>query len=80
MRKTLFERLQPDVKERLIKNQMMYEFTVTKIIAALDSKHFWNELTIAEVSNLIIFSDSNMSDRLYAFGDEALIQPENNVI
>lgn len=56
MRKTLFERLQPDVKQRLIKNQMTYEFTVTKIIAALDSKHFWNELTIAEVSNLIILA------------------------
>lgn len=80
MRKTLYDRLQPDVKLRLIKNQMTYEFTVGKIIAALSSKHFWNELTIAEVSNLIIFSDSSMDNKFYAFGDESLIEPENNVI
>ena len=80
MRKSLYDRLNPDVKERLIKNQMTYEFTVNKIIAALDSKYFWNDLTVGEVSNLIIFSDSNMSDKFYAFGDESLIEPQNNVI
>lgn len=80
MRKSLYDRLQPDVKQRLIENQMMYEFTVTKIIAALDSKYFWNDLTVGEVSNLIIFSDSSMNDRMYAFGDESLIEPENNII
>ena len=80
MRKTLYERLNPDVKQRLIQNQMTYEFTVKKIIAALDSKYFWNDLTINEVSNLIIFSDSDMNDRMYAFGDESLIEPENNII
>ena len=80
MRKSLYDRLNPDVKERLIKNQMTYEFTVNKIIAALDSKYFWNDLTVGEVSNLIIFSDSNMSDKFYAFGDKSLIEPQNNVI
>ena len=80
MRKSLYDRLNPDVKQRLIENQMTYEFTVTKIITALSSKHFWNELTISEVSNLIIFSDSNMDDKFYAFGDESLIEPQNNVI
>ncbi len=80
MRKTLYERLNPDVKQRLIQNQMTYEFTVSKIINALDSKYFWNDLTINEVSNLIIFSDSSMNDRMYAFGDESLIEPENNII
>lgn len=80
MRKSLYDRLNPDVKQRLIQNQMTYEFTVNKIITALDSKYFWNDLTISEVSNLIIFSDSNMDDKFYAFGDESLIEPQNNVI
>ena len=80
MRKTLYDRLNPDVKQRLIENQMTYEFTVNKIIAALDSKYFWNDLTINEVSNLIIFSDSSMDNKLYAFGDASLIEPQNNVI
>ena len=80
MRKTIYERLNPDVKQRLIQNQMTYEFTVNKIIAALDSKYFWNDLTISEVSNLIIFSDSSMDNKLYAFGDESLIEPQNNII
>lgn len=80
MRKTLYERLNPDVKQRLIQNQMTYEFTVNKIITALDSKYFWNDLTINEVSNLIIFSDSSMDNKFYAFGDASLIEPQNNII
>tara|TARA_R100001460_G_scaffold466_12_gene2230 strand:- start:321 stop:560 length:240 start_codon:yes stop_codon:yes gene_type:complete len=79
MRKTLYDRLQPDVKQKLIQNQMTYEFTVNKIIAALDSKYFWSDLTVGEVSNLIIFSDSSMAN-FNAYGDESLIEPQNNVI
>ena len=82
MRKTLYDRLNPDVKQRLIKNQMTYEFTVNKIIAALDSKYVWNDLTVGEVSNLIIFSDSDFEYNLMnvTYGVADLIEPENNII
>ena len=82
MRTTLFERLQPDVKEKLLANKLEYEFTVTRLIKVLDSKVFWNELTISDVSNLVIFTDSDMEfNHTSVFcGDPKLIKPENNVI
>ncbi len=82
MRKTLFERLQPDVKQKLLANQLDYEFTVTTLLKVLDTKTFWNELTVSEVSNLVIFSDSDMNfDNGSIFGgDPKLIKPENDVI
>jgi hypothetical protein len=82
MRTTLFERLQPDVKERLIANAAEYEFTVANIVKVLDSNTFWNQLTISDVSNLVIFSDSDMEFSYTSVfcGDPKLIKPENDVI
>lgn len=82
MRTTLFKRLQPDVKEKLLANQLEYEFTVSRLIKALNSKVFWNELTISDVSNLVIFSDSDMEFSYTSVfcGDPKLIKPENDVI
>ena len=82
MRTTLFERLQPDVKEKLLANKLEYEFTVTRLFKVLDSKTFWNELTISDVSNLVIFSDSDMEFNYTSVfcGDPKLIKPENDVI
>lgn len=82
MRTTLFERLQPDVKERLIANAAEYEFTVANLVKVLDSNTFWNQLTISDVSNLVIFSDSDMEFSYTSVfcGDPKLIKPENDVI
>jgi hypothetical protein len=82
MRTTLFKRLQPDVKEKLLANQLEYEFTISRLIKVLDSKVFWNELTISDVSNLVIFSDSDMEFSFSSVfcGDPKLIKPENDVI
>ena len=82
MRTTLFKRLQPDVKEKLLANQLEYESTVSRLIKALNSKVFWNELTISDVSNLVIFSESDMEFSYTSVfcGDPKLIKPENDVI
>jgi hypothetical protein len=82
MRTTLFKRLQPDVKERLLANAAEYEFTVANLIKVLDSNTFWNQLTISDVSNLVIFSDSDMEFSYTSVfcGDPKLIKPENDVI
>ena len=82
MRTTLFERLQPDVKERLIANAAEYEFTVANLVKVLDSNTFWNQLTISDVSNLVDFSDSDMEFSYTSVfcGDPKLIKPENDVI
>ncbi len=81
-RLSLYERLNPEVKAKLIANQLDYEFTVGLVIAKLDSTLFWDDLTIRDISNLIVFSDSDMpldaSTMLH--GDANLIQPQNKVI
>ena len=59
-RLSLYERLNPDVKAKLIANQLDYEFTVGMVIAKLDSTLFWDELTVRDISNLVVFSDSDM--------------------
>ena len=82
MRTTLYSRLQPDVKARLEKNQPAYEFTIKRLIGILNQKLFWSELTIEDISSLVIFSDSDMTyDRSTVMhGDISLIQEQNKVI
>ena len=81
-RKSLYARLTPETKARLEKNGLQYEFTVSRIIKKLDSTYFWNDLTINDVSNLIIFSDSDFEYNSINVncGVADLIEPENNVI
>ena len=81
-RKSLYARLTPETKARLEKNGLQYEFTVSRIIKKLDSTYFWNDLTISDVSNLIIFSDSDFEYNLMnvTYGVSDLIKPENNII
>ena len=57
---SLYERLNPDVKAKLIANQLDYEFTVGMVIAKIDSTLFWDELTVRDISTLVVFSDSDM--------------------
>ena len=82
MRTTLYSRLQPDVKARLEKNQPAYEFTIKRLIGTLNQKLFWSELTIEDISSLVIFSDSDMTYTRSAVmhGDISLIQEQNKVI
>lgn len=81
-RLSLYERLNPDVKAKLIANQLDYEFTVGMVIAKLDSTLFWDELTVRDISNLVVFSDSDMpvDANTILRGDSNLIQPQNEVI
>ena len=81
-RLSLYERLNPDVKAKLIANQLDYEFTVGMVIAKLDSTLFWDELTVRDISNLVVFSDSDMPTDTNTMlrGDSNLIEPQNEVI
>ena len=81
-RLSLYERLNPDVKAKLIANQLDYEFTVGMVIAKLDSTLFWDELTVRDISNLVVFSDSDMPTDASTMlrGDAKLIEPQNEVI
>jgi hypothetical protein len=82
MRTTLYSRLKPDVKARLEANQLDYAFTIGMVIAKLDSTLFWDELTVRDISNLVVFSDSDMpvDANTILHGDVNLIEPQNEVI
>jgi len=82
MRTTLYSRLNPDVKARLEANQLDYAFTVGTVIAKLDKSLFWDELTVRDISNLVVFSDSDMpaTTSTMLYGDANLIEPQNEVI
>ena len=54
-RKTLYQRLNKDIRDTLLSNQDKYTFTVTSTIKILDSTLFWSELTISQINNLIIY-------------------------
>ena len=55
---------------------------MSRLIGRLEQKLFWSELTIDDISNLVIFSDSDMTyDRpTVMHGDISLIQEQNKVI
>ena len=52
------------------------------VIAKLNSTLFWDELTVRDISNLVVFSDSDMPYYAETMmrGDSNLIQPQNEVI
>ena len=82
MRTTLYSRLNPDVKARLEANQLDYSYTIGTVIAKLSSTLFWDELTVRDISNLVVFSDSDMpaTTSTMLYGDTNLIEPQNEVI
>ena len=59
-RKTLYQRLKPEVKAGLeSKSNDRYRFSTDIIVSILKSKQFYSDLTIDQVKNIIVFSDVN---------------------
>ena len=59
-RKTLYQRLKPEVKAGLeSKSNDKYRFSTNIIVSLLKSKQFYSDLTIDQVKNIIVFSDVN---------------------
>ena len=59
-RKTLYQRLKPEVKAGLeSKSNERYKFSTDIIVSLLKSKQFYCDLTIDQVKNIIVFSDVN---------------------
>jgi hypothetical protein len=59
-RKTLYQRLKPEVKAGLeSKSNDRYRFSTDIIVNLLKSKQFYSDLTIDQVKNIIVFSDVN---------------------
>ena len=57
-RKTLYQRLKPEVKTGFNKSEKEgYEFSVNIIVSLLKSTQYYSDLTIENVKNIIVFSD-----------------------
>lgn len=86
MRKTLFERLTPIAREQLENERKLYEFSVDSIYNSLKNNQWWNDLTVTEVSRLLLYTNASqigVDIRDYMtimYGTEKLIEPENELI
>ena len=59
-RLTIYERLKPEIKQALLKNQEQYETSVNNIINTLSSTTFYSDLKISDISSLYTFSDMEL--------------------
>lgn len=59
-RLTIYERLKPEIKQALLKNQKQYETSVNNIINTLSSTTFYSDLKISDISSLYTFSDMEL--------------------
>ena len=58
--KTLYERLEPEILEGLEYNKKKYSGCVDAIVSELKSHKFWQDLTITQARQIIVFSDFPM--------------------
>ena len=57
MRKTIYERLKPEIKEALHSDaNKNYKSSINNIVDKLSSTTFYDELTISDISRLYTFS------------------------
>ena len=76
-RKTLYQRLKPEVKAGLeSKSNDRYRFSTDIIVSLLKSKQFYCDLTIDQVKNIIVFSEVEPKSVFdFKFGD-FLFEPD----
>ena len=61
-RLTLYERLRPEVKERLLNQDEAYSVVVDRIINLLKSKYYYTDLRIRDSQTLHTFTDTIVED------------------
>lgn len=70
---TLYDKLKPRVRAKLKENEAKYSFTVRKVIAKLESTYFVGDLTVDDLRQVHLFSDTDyvtQSATSIMWGDE----------
>ena len=67
-RLTLYQRLKPEVKNKLQENYGEFEHSIKIIFKSLHEEEHYNALTINQVNNLILFSEIRPED-IYDFAN-----------
>jgi len=86
MRKTLFDRLTPAAREQLMQEKSKYTFTVNNVLKSLSDAKYWSDLTIEQANRVLLYSNCDMfgvdryTYRTLMYGDDRIIQPENDII
>lgn len=65
---TLYQRLKPKAKKTLCSNATKYELSTEEIVKLLKSTQFYSDLTIDQIKNIIVFSETfpkSVSDLTY---------------
>ena len=78
-RRTIQQRLKPEVKGALLSNMAEYESTITSIIEKLSNETFYSNLTISDISSLYTFSDIELLRVTawdFKYGDNILISKD----
>ena len=75
--KTIYDKLNPEIKESIKKDLERYPVSIGELISKLQNSNFWSELSVGEVQSLITHSHSSfyelsMKDLLW--GDKFLIE------
>ena len=75
MRKTLYERLEPEVLEGLEYNSKMYHGMTDKIVSELSSHKFWSDLKVGTIQAVITFGDipfAKVTANTFRFGENII--------
>jgi hypothetical protein len=78
---TLYEKLKPRVRAKLKENEGKYSSSVRQVIATLESTHFVGDLTIEQMRQIHLFSDTSYMDQTgfsIMWGDEIFDNYEGN--
>ena len=77
--KTLWQRLKPEIKQTIKKQEEKYPSMFKGVKIALKDNYFWSHLTIGEARDIIYFTDytyASMSSYDWSYGEKFLIADE----
>jgi len=81
MRSNLLSRLKPEFKQGLEDNKLRYPEMINDIEFLLTQMFYYDDLTVRQVVNIFVFSDTQYLDRKsfnWRYGED-LFEIENNV-
>ena len=81
MRSNLLSRLKPEFKQGLEDNKIKFPSMINDLEFLLSQQFYYNDLTVNQVLNIFVFSDTEYLDRKnfdWRYGEDAF-ELENNV-
>jgi len=76
--KTIWDRLKPEYKQRIIKYQEEYHSAPQSVEESLKTIVFWGELSVEDLRNFFTWTDMHLTELSWEdlFGDRFLIEKD----